>query len=395
MAHLVHQDPGSGLDRPLARGSGHPGRRGAGHLSVRVAVSGAVLNLITGFLGAGKTTAILHLLAHRPAHERWAVLVNEFGEVGIDGEILADAAGDEIRVREVAGGCICCTGAMNLRVALTKILREIRPDRLLVEPTGLGHPTGIVDTLRDPWLASAARLGNITCIVDPAGFSEERLEKSLIYKDQLTLADVVVINKTDVAPVDQPEALEAFVAGLYPPKQAVVRTTHGQIDPALLDLEASGVGGMSGAGGQGVFTRVTPAFTPQSGLSTGYSASSASVVSPVSLGLADPATQAPAADTARGWRFPPEDRFDLKVLEGLFSKPPFSELVRAKGVVRTGREWYRVDWAEGRFSTAPIAWRRDSRLELIADKVLDWAAVEALLLQALTPTPLPQAGEGL
>nr|WP_255705764.1 MULTISPECIES: GTP-binding protein [unclassified Ectothiorhodospira] len=375
--------------------------------------------MITGFLGAGKTTAILHLLAHRPAHERWAVVVNEFGEVGIDGEILANAAGDEIRVREVSGGCICCTGAMNLRVALTRILREIRPDRLLLEPTGLGHPTGIVDTLRDPWLASAARLGNITCIVDPAGFTQERLDQSLIYKDQLTLADVVVINKTDVAPPDRLAALEAFVAGLYPPKQAVVRTTHGQIDPALLDLEASGVSGTSGAGGQGVFTRVMPVVTPQSGTSTGYSASSASgasgafsasgasgasgdfsasgapTVSALSLSAPSQGTQAPAADTARGWRFPPEDRFDLKVLEGLFSEPPFSELVRAKGVLRTGREWYRIDWAEGRFSTAPIAWRRDSRLELIADEVLDWEAVESLLLQALTPTPLPQAGEGL
>ncbi|TVQ74458.1 MAG: GTP-binding protein [Chromatiaceae bacterium] len=345
-------------------------------------MSGAVLNLITGFLGAGKTTAILHLLAHRPAHERWAVLVNEFGEVGIDGEILADAAGDEIRVREVSGGCICCTGAMNLRVALTKILREIRPDRLLVEPTGLGHPTGIVDTLRDPWLASAARLGNITCIVDPAGFSQERLEKSLIYKDQLTLADVVVINKTDVAPADQLAALEAFVAGLYPPKQAVVRTTHGRIDPALLDLEASGV---DRAGERRVLTVMAPAGASVVGSGPG------SVAAPLSG--ASPDTQAPAADTARGWRFAPEDRFDLKVLEGLFSKPPFSELVRAKGVVRTGREWYRFDWAEGRFSTALIAWRRDSRVELIADEVLDWMAVEKALTQALTPckaaTPSP------
>jgi G3E family GTPase len=346
----------------------------------------AVINLITGFLGAGKTTAILHLLAHRPAHERWAVVVNEFGEVGIDGEILADAAGDAIRVREVSGGCICCTGAMNLRVALTRILREIRPDRLLLEPTGLGHPTGIVDTLRDPWLASAARLGNITCIVDPAGFTQERLDQSLIYKDQLTLADVVVINKTDVAPPDRLAALEAFVAGLYPPKQAVVRTTHGQIDPALLDLEAPAGDGIDAVEAGDVFTVVAPASAGSTHASGAAFAPGMCAVPGLATASSNAGTQAPAADTARGWRFPPEDRFDLKVLEGLFSEPPFSELVRAKGVLRTGREWYRIDWAEGRFSTTPIAWRRDSRLELIAEEVLDWVAVGKTLMKARIPS---------
>ncbi|SFM24117.1 GTPase, G3E family [Ectothiorhodospira mobilis] len=325
------------------------------------------LNLISGFLGAGKTSAILHLLRHHPAGERWAVLVNEFGEVGIDGGVLEDAGGG-IPVREVSGGCICCTGAMNLRVALTRLLREVRPDRLLLEPTGLGHPAGIVDTLRDPWLAGAVRLGNIITLVDPSGFSQERLEQSLIYADQLSLADVVVLNKTDVAPEERIRALEAHLAGLYPPKLAVVRTTRGALDPALLDLEGRARPG-------GAFTPVQPG------------AASAEAACPLTTpGLPDHG-QAPQADTARGWCFPPELIFDRKGLEALFAAPPFHTLTRAKGVLRTGREWQRLDWAEGRLEITPITWRRDSRLELIApeDAVPDWTDVETRL-RAVTRT---------
>ena len=78
-------------------------------------------NLITGFLGVGKTTAILDLLRHRPAGDRWAVIVNEYGEVGIDGAILADAADGSLDIREVEGGCICCTSAAEFNLTLAQV----------------------------------------------------------------------------------------------------------------------------------------------------------------------------------------------------------------------------------------------------------------------------------
>ena len=117
------------------------------------------VNLVTGSLGVGKTTTIAHLLASRPAHERWAVLVNEFGRVGIDGERLADAAGDGpgVAIREVAGGCMCCAVGVPTRVAVTEILRRVRPDRLLIEPSGLGHPAGLFDLLQGPQLRAHLR----------------------------------------------------------------------------------------------------------------------------------------------------------------------------------------------------------------------------------------------
>ena len=101
-------------------------------------------NLITGFLGSGKTTTIRHLLANKPEHERWAVLVNEFGEIGIDGALLADSGAV---LKEIPGGCMCCVNGLPMQVGLNMLLQQNKPDRLLIEPTGLGHPKQILSLL--------------------------------------------------------------------------------------------------------------------------------------------------------------------------------------------------------------------------------------------------------
>src|SRR5688500_14976207 len=114
-------------------------------MSVAPPLQAIPTNIITGFLGVGKTTAILHLLKHKPQHERWAVLVNEFGEVGIDGSLLtgASAADGDIFIREVPGGCMCCAAGLPMQIALNRLLSKARPHRVLIEPTGLGHPAEI------------------------------------------------------------------------------------------------------------------------------------------------------------------------------------------------------------------------------------------------------------
>ncbi len=99
-------------------------------------------HIITGFLGAGKTSAILHLLKHKADNERWAVLVNEFGEIGVDGSIFSGQQTEMqgVFVREVPGRCMCCVAGVPMKVALNQLLAKAKPDRLLIEPTGLGHP---------------------------------------------------------------------------------------------------------------------------------------------------------------------------------------------------------------------------------------------------------------
>ena len=106
-------------------------------------------HVIAGPLGAGKTSLIKHLLAQRPAGERWAVLINEFGQIGLDAALLTQDA-DGIALGEVAGGCLCCVNGAPFQIGLGRLLRKARPDRLFIEPSGLGHPAQLLSQLSEP-----------------------------------------------------------------------------------------------------------------------------------------------------------------------------------------------------------------------------------------------------
>lgn len=305
-------------------------------------------HLITGFLGVGKTTAILDLLARKPASEKWAVLVNEFGQVGIDGATLSQSG---VAVREVPGGCICCTAQLPLKVALTKLLREVKPDRLIIEPTGVGHPAGIIDALRDPMLAPHVDLVNVITLVDPRQLADARVAALETYRDQLSLADVLVANKADCVDATLLARFHDEAARLWPPKARVAVTEHGRLDPAWLTLTAE-----------------RPEIRPGHGDA--------------------------AAFTSRGWRFDAATVFDAAHLSAWFEDLAVAEgFLRGKAVARVGREWQRFDWVAGRLDVAATAWRRDSRIELVARGPVSeavWSRLEAALRATMKP---PSSGQ--
>src|SRR5262245_40575024 len=145
-------------------------------------------NLVTGFLGVGKTTAVIDLLKHRPAGSRWAVLVNEYGDVSIDGSMIEGETPDGVSVREVGGGCVCCVSAPYLQVAIHFLLIDAKPERLLIETTGLGHPARLLDMLRRNYadrLDVRATLG----LVDPSDFARPEMRANPVFVDQIQLAD--------------------------------------------------------------------------------------------------------------------------------------------------------------------------------------------------------------
>ncbi|WP_313518510.1 CobW-like GTP-binding protein, partial [Pseudomonas sp.] len=127
-------------------------------------------HLVAGPLGAGKTSLIRHLLAQKPAAERWAVLINEFGLVGLDAALLSPDA-DGVSLAEVAGGCLCCVNGAPFQVGLGRLLRKARPDRLFIEPSGLGHPAELLRQLNEPpWLGVLA-LQPLLMVLDAAALA--------------------------------------------------------------------------------------------------------------------------------------------------------------------------------------------------------------------------------
>lgn len=127
-------------------------------------------HVITGTLGSGKTTAITQLIASKPAAETWAVLVNEFGAVGIDEALLETSSaplGGGVAVKQLAGGCLCCALSGVTSVAIAQLVRQVRPSRLLIEPSGLGHPAALLDILRGEHLQTALAVQPLVCLVRP------------------------------------------------------------------------------------------------------------------------------------------------------------------------------------------------------------------------------------
>lgn len=274
--------------------------------------------IVSGALGSGKTTAILSAFRHRPPHERWAVLVNEFGRIGIDGPILQQGG---IEVREIAGGCVCCTANLPLRVGLTRLAREVSPDRLFIEPTGLAHPASIVDAVRSPGLQEALALRASITLVEVRRFLSGAGDA--LFLDQVRAGDVLLGNFADKA---TPEQLERFLQqgrALYPPPLVVATATQGELQPEWLELDPRP---------QGTWM-VAPQAVPEE----------------------------------MGVIWPPERVFPMDALqEKLQTLARRPGLLRLKGVFHTPRGFLLVQATPDTISFEPIGWRRDSRVSVIA-----------------------------
>ena len=189
------------------------------------------VNVFTGFLGAGKTTAIADLLRRKPAGEKWAVLQNEFGDATLEG---ADES-DGIAIREIGGGCVCCAAAPFFPVALHLLMIEENPDRLLIEASGLGHPARLLDTLRENY-ADRLDVRATVNFVDPTVFPS-MLENG-VFRDQVAMADMLVFNKVDDASPERLERFRDWANTLRPEKALIAATTFGRLELDWLDLAA-------------------------------------------------------------------------------------------------------------------------------------------------------------
>ncbi|QJR79932.1 GTP-binding protein [Alteromonas pelagimontana] len=168
--------------------------------SSAVRITAVPTNIITGFLGVGKSSAILNMLKHKPAEERWAVLVNEFGEIGVDGSLLAGQQTPEngIFIREVPGGCMCCAAGLPMQIALNQLLSQARPHRLLIEPAGLGHPVEVLQVLSAEHYRSVLSIQSVITLVDARKLCDTRYTTHATFNQQIAIADVIVGNKQDL-----------------------------------------------------------------------------------------------------------------------------------------------------------------------------------------------------
>jgi G3E family GTPase len=185
--------------------------------------------LVTGFLGAGKTTVVNHLLAHAEG-KRIAAVVNDFGAINIDAELITGASDGVV---SLSNGCICCSLEGDLlRTLATLLRREPRPELIVIETSGVADPADIVRNLMDPVISREAPLETVLCVVD-ATARPEALNDDALSRSQLRAADIVALAKVDLVDAVACAQMRDAIRALRP-AAVVVDAVHGEVPTTLL-----------------------------------------------------------------------------------------------------------------------------------------------------------------
>ena len=297
-------------------------------------------HVIAGPLGAGKTSLIRQLMAQRPDGERWAVLINEFGQIGLDAALLTRDV-DGIALGEVAGGCLCCVNGAPFQIGLGRLLRKAKPDRLFIEPSGLGHPAQLLKQLSEaPWLGVLA-VQPCVLVLDAQAL---KAGKPLPAAQQAALssAGLLLLNKAE----NLDESIRNEITRRLP-EVRLIWTQQAQ-------LPLSELPGLRAKALAAVDNLVVPKGMAQ------VPAVWSDPTVPICL------SQAQEGGWSVGWRWHPSQTFDAQRVAAWLQSLVWR---RAKLVIHSADGWVsanaldnaNLDWQSSE-------WRRDSRIELIFDE---------------------------
>jgi len=216
------------------------------------------VTVITGFLGAGKTTLIRHLIQN-PQGKRLAVVVNEFGDVGVDGEILKSCAIPDCpaeNIMELSNGCICCTVADDFIPTIEALMAlEPRPDHILIETSGLALPKPLLKAFDWPDIRSKITVDGVIALADAEAVADGRFAPNVaavdaqreaddsldhetplseVFEDQISCADIILLTKTDLAGADGIAKARAVIEAESPRPIPIVEISEGVVDPRVI-----------------------------------------------------------------------------------------------------------------------------------------------------------------
>ena len=310
-------------------------------------------HVIAGPLGAGKTSLIRQLMAQRPTDERWAVLINEFGQIGLDAALLT-RDGDGIALGEVAGGCLCCVNGAPFQIGLGRLLRKARPHRLFIEPSGLGHPAQLLKQLSEvPWLGVLA-VQPCVLVLDAQALQAGK-PLPVAQQQALASAGLLLLNKAE----NLDEAAREAISSQLPPVR--------QIWTQQAQLSVSELPGLAIQAVAAVDNLVMP-----------------NGAAPLPAIWSDPTqpiclNQAQEGGWSVGWRWHPSQTFDRQRLDDWLSGLIWN---RAKMVIHSSDGWKSANALDNAALVWQTSeWRRDSRIELIFADPQNIAELQAGLAQ--------------
>ena len=338
--------------------------------------------LVTGFLGAGKTTVINQLLATKPTDERWALLINEFGRIGIDGALLTssqdnNAEQKNIAIREVSGGCICCTSQLPLQIAISRLLSEHHPQRLLIEPTGLAHPRELINQLGAPHWQTALKMQAVITVLSGSQWLQEKYRNLEGFQAHVRDADALVINRYDQLHDSDRQALLKWIAKLNSHVQ-IIWSPSEQASSDIKNVYLSELSTQLSNSSQIISKqrKVTIAHPQKSimGLQSRSGSISTSPLSGLQTNSDENQINTDADQPYRyhekqqgvllaGWRLPAHYVLKADELQNWLLMLP--NWLRIKGVVNTADGWLQINFTPDSLTTSTASVQIDSRIEII------------------------------
>lgn len=348
--------------------------------------------LVTGFLGAGKTTVINQLLSSKPADERWALLINEFGRIGIDGALLASAQDDNadagnIAIREVNGGCICCTSQLPLQIAITRLLSDHRPQRLIIEPTGLAHPRELIQQLSAPHWQTALNMQAVITVLSGVQWQQQKYRSHDGFQAHVRDADVLVVNRYTQLDADDLKALQEWIAMLNSEVAVIWTESLSRTE----DNSSNNTTALSTSSSTLIAQLTKPSHTISQQRATDKTKSNQirTSLKPFTSLMSNRATENDRslgdieADTdlpyryheqqqdvlLGGWCLPAHYVFNADGLQEWLLRLPNWQ--RIKGLVNTSDGWLKINFTPDSLTITTASAQIDSRLEVILQSVID------------------------
>lgn len=301
------------------------------------------LNIVSGFLGSGKTTAIIRYISEHQLSERILVIINEFGENNIDGhEIELRNLASKFTVWHIPGGCICCVSKMVLNKKLIEAGKSKEFDRIIIEPSGLARASDIIDMVDKSTLKSVFNLHPVICMVHPGMTIDGHAVREPIVWEQIQASDVIVANFSDKITESEKIKFESKIRSLTPSKMSLIHTSKGEFPSSVFNLSYP-------------IYKIHKISQSQENSTTGFS--------------------------NRSFRWERCDIFDVTKLSNFFNEVvKNNSIIRAKGFFHTDKGWMKIELANGTINRTSSEYRADSRIDLhYQDNDLYKASIEKIL----------------